>query len=411
MVPDAAILAESDSMRILLVVFAFLLPALAQTPKRLLVISIDGMDHRYLRDADRLGLRIPNLRRLIREGEWADGVLGVIPTVTWPSHTTMLTGVRPAVHGILDNHRPASEGGEYYWNASLIRVPTLWDAAKKANLKTAAITWPSTVDAPITWNLPEYFQRRRGGAMDLDTIGSKSTPGLVEKIVKKYPSFAQQWMDDRTRTLALLYLLTEEKPDFLAVHFVDLDSEAHETGPFSSASNAILEYTDELLGLVLKAMPRDMAIAVVSDHGFARVRRYVNVAKLEGKVEVVASLACARDDPGAQALREAAKNSAGGVGREVPADEWKGFAPEKPPCVAAFEPSEGVLFATADRQAPPREAGVHGLWPGRPDYRASYVLWHEGIKPRKLGEVKMLEHAGRFARILGIDLPKQSALQ
>ena len=62
----------------------------------LVLVSVDGLDHRYLRDADKLGLRIPNIRRLMKEGAWADGVTGEVPTITWPAHTTILTGVPPA---------------------------------------------------------------------------------------------------------------------------------------------------------------------------------------------------------------------------------------------------------------------------------------------------------------------------
>ena len=62
--------------------------ALGARTAPLLVLSVDGLDWRYLRDADRLGLKIPNLRRLMAEGEVAQGVIGVYPTVTWPSHTS-----------------------------------------------------------------------------------------------------------------------------------------------------------------------------------------------------------------------------------------------------------------------------------------------------------------------------------
>jgi predicted AlkP superfamily pyrophosphatase or phosphodiesterase len=47
---------------------------------------------------------------MLREGKAADGVLGVFPTVTWPSHTTLITGVDPVRHGILGNQRPKAEG-------------------------------------------------------------------------------------------------------------------------------------------------------------------------------------------------------------------------------------------------------------------------------------------------------------
>src|SRR6202040_2301390 len=113
----------------------FLLALLATSlaaKQPLVVISVDGLDDRYLLDADRMGLKIPNLRRMIREGQVSRGVIGVVPTVTWPSHTTIITGVDPIVHGILGNQRPKSEGGDYYWSESLIRTPTLLRAAHEA---------------------------------------------------------------------------------------------------------------------------------------------------------------------------------------------------------------------------------------------------------------------------------------
>src|SRR3984957_16926903 len=103
---------------------------------KLLVLSIDGLDWRYIKQADAFHLRIPNIRRLMREGSSADGVVGVYPSVTWPSHTTLITGVIPDVHGILGNRRPRAEGGDYYWSSDLLKAPTLWQAAKNQGLVT-----------------------------------------------------------------------------------------------------------------------------------------------------------------------------------------------------------------------------------------------------------------------------------
>lgn len=168
----------------------------------LIVISVDGLDHRYLRDADRLGLKIPTLRRLMQGGDWVQGVIGAVPTVTWPSHTTLITGVPPRVHGILGNRRPRSESGDYYWMASHLKVKTLWHATRAAGLKSASITWPVTVAADIDYNLPEAFREREGGSMDYASIYETATPGLVEKIEKFDPSFKQRWVDDRKRKVA-----------------------------------------------------------------------------------------------------------------------------------------------------------------------------------------------------------------
>src|SRR5580704_1638767 len=66
----------------------------------LVVISVDGLRPDYVTQADAHGAKIPNLRRFLKEGTYADGVQGVVPTVTYPSHTTLMTGVWPAKHGI-----------------------------------------------------------------------------------------------------------------------------------------------------------------------------------------------------------------------------------------------------------------------------------------------------------------------
>ena len=120
----------------LLVVLSVLVAAAAaQAPApSVLMISVDGLRPDYVTAADKHGLKIPALRRFVTEGAFAEGVEGVIPTVTYPSHTTLITGVWPAKHGILSNtiFDPLRAGqSAWYWYAEDIRVPSLWDAAAR----------------------------------------------------------------------------------------------------------------------------------------------------------------------------------------------------------------------------------------------------------------------------------------
>ena len=390
---------------------SFLLIGAALLPARpLLVISIDGLDHRYLRDADKLGLKIPNLRKLVKDGSWADGgVVGVVPTVTFPSHTSIITGVRPDQHGILNNNRPKEDGGERYFFASFLKVPTLADAAKKAGMKVGGVHWPVTVDSKsFDWDFPEHFKKRQGAGMDWAATVEKSTPGLIEKMTAKYPSMAIEWIDDRIRALATIYLLKYEKPDLLLLHLIDHDSEAHETGPFSVHAKAMVERTDELLGDILAAKPADMAVALVSDHGFERFDEVVNIRTLvKGNLNVSRTMVTT-DDPvaldGLRALRTA---------REIPAGEWRRFFPDTPKPLGAFETPPHQLFAV-DAAAPASTKvlhGDHGLWPLRPDYRSTFVLWTPGGKAVRLGEVDMLSLAGRLAQVLNVDFGKEQKVQ
>ncbi len=389
--------------------FLPLLAAALFARQPLTVISVDGLDNRYLADADAMGLKIPNLRRMMREGQASRGVIGVFPTITWPSHTTLITGVDPVVHGILGNQRPRAEGGGYYWSVSFLKVPTLLDAAHHAGLKIATITWPVTVDAPVDWNLPEYFERRRGGFMDTRSIESKEKPaGLVERITAAFPSFPQEWMDDRTRVLATVYLLQHEHPDLLLVHLVDLDSEEHDNAPFTRESKAMLERTDELIGQVMAALPADGALAVVSDHGFERVRTMVNLkaaAAQNGAANVMAygGVAIAPDANAADVLRKLKADARYGIGREIPAAELERFPnaiiPAHP--AAVFESADGIMFAQSGEMfAKPAEIGNHGHWPMR--YRSVYVLWGKGVAHEELPEFSIKEIAGKLANLISV---------
>ena len=378
---------------------------------KLIVVSVDGLDWRYLRDRDALHLRLPNMRRLLHEGRYANGVVGVWPTITWPSHTSLITGVRPDQHGIEGNKRPKSEGGDYYWNVDLLKTPTLWKTAHDHGLKTAAVTWPVTEGASIDFNLPEYFLRRQGGSMDFEGVASKGTPGLAAEITRVYPSFPQQWVDDRTRALAARFLLREKKPDLLLVHLVDLDSEEHDQGPFGENANAVLERTDELIGDLLAALPAGYDFALVSDHGFERVDKIANPRVLltqndvAGQAESLGGIVTTTDATVAAFLRKAAADPAKGIGAEIPRAELLQYAPKLSKVVAAFQPAEHVMFGSAEHGpyfTPPAEKGNHGFWPTRKNYRSIFCLYGPGVQQGQVGEMQIISIAGQLAAVLGV---------
>ncbi len=411
----ARLLRSAMGISALAIVLAFLgyacSAASTKPPRKLLVVSVDGLDWRYLRDRDAMGLAIPSLRRLLRRGQVAQGVIGVFPTITWPSHTSLITGARPDQHGIMGNRRPQSEGGDYYWTSDLLHVPTLWQCAADHGLTTASVTWPVTVNNTITYDLPEYFKRRNGGSMDLESIASKATPGLVEAITKMYPSFAQQWVDDRTRTQAVLYLLRTKRPDLILLHLVDLDSEAHDQGPFDQNANAILERSDELIGEMLNALPPDYDFALVSDHGFERIDNIANLpvllsqAGIAGDIRPMGGVAATSDEAVAAYLRGLSAKHEQAIGREIPRAEIVQYAPFLKDSVAVFEPAEHFMFGggkSGPYLTPPQEKGNHGFWPTRFDYRSVFVLYGPDVKAGSLPEMQMVDIEARLAAPLGL---------
>lgn len=138
--------------------FAWLpLPAVSAAPAdHVVLISIDGLRPEFYLDAS---WPAPQIQQMAREGVHAEGVISVFPSVTYPSHTSMVTGALPARHGIMNNQPfdPNGQTGRWYWDEAAIAVPTLWDAARAAGAKTAAFSWPVTDGAPIDYSVPEVW--------------------------------------------------------------------------------------------------------------------------------------------------------------------------------------------------------------------------------------------------------------
>jgi len=270
-------------------------PVFAQNRQPVLMISVDGMRPDYVTDADAHHLKIPALRHILAEGAHASGVNGVLPTVTYPSHTTLVTGVWPAEHGILNNGRFDPErkfNGAWYWYADAIKVPTLWSAAHSAGLHTASVSWPVTVDSTdIDFDIPEYWRSAGPGDAnnpdDRFLMDAVSRPdGELSRIAARIHTPYMMGNDttlagDEVRTVYSLDILKQRRPEFMTIHLSSLDEEEHLHGPFSDEANADLEGIDAMIErLVAQELANypNAVIAIVSDHGFAQVEHAVNFA-------------------------------------------------------------------------------------------------------------------------------------
>ncbi|HLF11504.1 MAG TPA: ectonucleotide pyrophosphatase/phosphodiesterase, partial [Gammaproteobacteria bacterium] len=252
-----------------------------------LLISIDGLHPRYVIEADQLGLKIPSLRSFVSDGAYASGVVGVVPTITYPSHTTMVTGVAPEQHGITSNTTfdPLAKNHDgWFWYAEDIKVPTLWTAAAAAGLTTASVNWPVTVgEQHIQYLLPEYW--RTSAPDDLKLLRALSRPeGALEDMEQELGPFVDGYTDtvgsDRIRTLFTLAILREQRPELMATHLIALDGIEHRDGPFVTSSYETLEALDGMIGeLTAAAMANDPSavVAIVSDHGFIATHTAVNL--------------------------------------------------------------------------------------------------------------------------------------
>src|ERR1700730_4849163 len=414
-----------------------------QTPL-LVMISVDGMRPDYVTGADAHGAKIPQLRRLMKEGSYADGVVGVVPTVTYPSHTTLVTGVWPAKHGIFGNTTfdPLQKNYQgWYWYAEDIRVPTWWDLATRAGRTTASIQWPATVGAHITWNIPEFW--RANTEDDAKLLRAVSTAGLLIDADKEKGSYAggieSSVEADERRSQYAQWILEKKRPALLTLHLIALDHIEHDTGPFSPEAIAILERLDTGIGNVGATAellaPGRAYVAVVSDHGFAKTDTQLNLfplfrqAKLltadeKGKITNwrampwVNSAAAAimlknpADTATLQQVRELlaklAADPANGIDRILDADELHkagGFSS------ASFfvSPKPGwKMGSTLDGPvlSKTKPGGTHGELPDLPDLHAAFFLVGPGVpEAHSLGIIDMRDVAPTLAHVVGLSLP------
>ena len=413
-------------------------------PPLLVVISIDGLRPDYITAADAHGAKVPNLRRFLKEGAYAEGVQGVIPTVTYPSHTTLVTGVWPAKHGIFANTTfdPLQKNYQgWYWYAEDIHVPTLWDAAATAGRTTASVQWPVTVGAHITWNIPEYWRTHTDD--DSKLLRAVSTPGMLaeaEAAIGPYPiEEASSPESDEVLTRFADWILEKKHPALLTLHLVALDHIQHQTGPFSSESLAVLEKLDADIGVVRelaeRLAPGRTIIAVVSDHGFAKTDQQLNLfpafrdAKLftvDEKNKITdwkaipwangGSAAIMLKDPKdtttiatvRELLAKLAADPANGIDRVVEAadlHERGGYPPAS--FLVGLKPGwrtgYGLDSPVVSKAKP---GGTHGQLPDLPDLRASFFVLGPGVPAgRSLGLIDMRDIAPTMAHLAGLSLP------
>lgn len=154
-------------------------PEPAAGTRHLVLISIDALRPELYLDGAHVA---PELQALRAAGSHARVAESVFPSVTYPSHASIVTGVRPARHGVAFNvtFEPTAERGRWYEEATDLRAPPLWEWARAAGLTTASVSWPSTLGARIDLLLPErdYYLRRS----PLDLLAAAATPGLLARL-------------------------------------------------------------------------------------------------------------------------------------------------------------------------------------------------------------------------------------
>lgn len=275
--PALEVLLKKGLLSIIVILFANI--ALSQNrDKHVVVVTIDGFrPNFYLEDK----WNTPNLKAIKQEGAHAYGVNSVFPSITYPSHTTIVTGVQPSRHGIFYNamfEKDSATKGQIYWHVNQITSPTLWEVTQNAGLKAASVNWPVSVGAPTVFNISDVGAKGQRVMEDSANPAGIST-FIKEKLLDNAPSI-KVGVDKHVARIAA-WVIKTEKPNFMTVHLLGMDHVQHVHGRNGPEIEHAIVLADSAVGVIRNAI-REAGIAdntlliITGDHGFYDVSTTVS---------------------------------------------------------------------------------------------------------------------------------------
>lgn len=404
------------------------------------LISLDGFPASALGDPM---VPVPTLRRLAAAGAAATGMTVANPAVTWPNHTTMVTGVPAAKHGVLFNGMLVRGGPKAAlrvepWRdkREMVQGDTVYDLAHRAGMGTAQVDWVAIQNpGTITWAFPE--RPSVDGAVEKEMFAA----GVVSKAdvegFTKLPITRrdQIWGD------AAIHIIKTHKPRLMLLHFLTLDSTHHRYGPGSLAASGAMAFLDAQVARVIDALQvagleSKTTMMIVSDHGFHTTKRLIranvalrqaglltgDAATLQADAYVVpeggTAMVYVTDPQNRQRLLPKLTEiflATEGVGRVLGEGEFASFglpSPSENPQMAdlvlvakqdyAFAaPIDGEVVVPAAAGG----AGHHGSLSTEPGMNAIFIASGYRIRPgTQLGQIGAVDIAPTIAALLGLKM-------
>jgi predicted AlkP superfamily pyrophosphatase or phosphodiesterase len=412
--------------------------AAADTNRHVIVVSLDGFPAYALRDP---AVPFTALRRLMAEGASAEGMIPVNPTVTWPNHTAIVTGVNVAEHHVIYNGLPVRPGEgkalrvePWVPKTELVQARTVYDAAHEAGLTTAEVDWVAIYHAPtIDYSFPEIPSAE--GKIEKEMLAS----GAVTADELATWSKTSNLLHDDVWTRAAAHIIEKHKPNLLLFHLLLTDQIQHAYGARSQGANTALILADHQLQRILDAVDRagirdTTTIIVVSDHGFKAYHHAIHpnaVLRQKGLLRsaqdcdgwVIAeggtAMVYVTREEKRQEVLAAMREPIPGVSQIIAPEDyakWGYPAPTRNGRMADLVLAAANDYAfdgaiTGDPVTnPPAVAGNHGYLNTDPDMNAILVAWGAGIRHVQTAPKPNVDVAPTVARLLGFDFPKASVL-
>ncbi|RBP45764.1 putative AlkP superfamily pyrophosphatase or phosphodiesterase [Roseimicrobium gellanilyticum] len=426
-------------------------PAATNTHPIVVLLSVDGLANFYLDDPK---AEIPHLRGLMKEGVRAQSMKASLPTVTWPNHTTLVTGVQPGKHGVLGNQVLDRATGEIvpfmidpiYNKEELVQSPTIYDVAKEAGMKTAALIWPATRGAKtLDWTVPDVG--------NIKLVEQHATPSLLKEFSEAGIPWEKQeewWATKRIRERDGMFVqmakhvLSKHQPHLLLMHLVELDHTQHGKGPNTPEAYEALKAADERVGemweFLKTTLPGRATLIVVSDHGFypwrqailpnvllrqekllraigskittdSKVRAvdqggssFIYIRDKENRASIAESLiAKFKEVEGISAVLTPEQFAPYGLGDPATTDRVPDLVLTAKSGYAFFDVAGGDVVVMPKEE---RLRGTHGYNPDEPAMQATFVAVGAGIQAgARLGDISNTSIAPTLAALLGLKMP------
>lgn len=340
-----------------------------------------------------------HLLRLAAEGVRAERLVPAFPSMTFPNHHTIMTGLRPAHHGIIHNtfFDPVQRAG-FAFNKTESQAPgwwggePIWATAIKQSRTADCYLWPGT-GAKMAGLLPTDWKAYEG---------SLEPEAIVELGLQQ------------------LALPRETRPGFVALYFHQVDSEGHKYGPDSPQVAAAVAAVDAAIGRLVAGVNRlhleeVVSVVIVSDHGLAPIAAERTVALGElfdlTKVQVDFSGAVAglrAKDGNVEALFKACQQQERHFKtyrRENMPERFHFQDNPRIPPVILLADDTWYLARRGAGEPPTREMnkGTHGYDPELLSMGALFVAWGPAFqRHQKLAPVENVHLYNLFCAALGL---------
>ncbi|MDR2179044.1 MAG: alkaline phosphatase family protein [Synergistaceae bacterium] len=248
--------------------------------KKLIVLSYDSLQSRDLEKLQTM----PFFSKIMERAAVVRNIREIYPTLTYPIHTTIVTGLYPDRHGIAHNQKPAVDpndpdfsvmGSNWYWRKDNITAKTLTDSVLEEGRTAATVLWPVTAGEKRGWNLPEIWPTRETGGSVRQLYADASSDNVMseyfDRFIGKYRWNGTEDMVCYAVEIAL-DIVRRHSPDLLLCHVTQLDHIRHVYGVQNREVDDCLRQLDVIAGRFMDAA-RDAGtldetnFVILGDHG------------------------------------------------------------------------------------------------------------------------------------------------